>query len=336
MRTTIRSSDPRMCAIFDLIADLGQANTTVLIEGETGTGKEVVAGAVHEAASHRTGPFIAVNCAAIPEALIESELLGHEKGAFTSAVGQRLGRFEMANGGTIFLDEIGDMPASMQVKLLRVLQERSFERVGGSEPIRVDVRVIAASNRGLRQLVEAGKFREDLYYRLNVVCIEVPPLRDRPGDIPMLSAHFMLKYVRPDQPIKQFSPQAMKVLLDYAWPGNIRELENVVERLCVTCREDVIRVEYLPPEIFHAEPKELAIDLDRPLEDYLKESVAKIERAYLRKALMQTRGHIGRCADVCGLSRRSVAIKMAQYKLRKSDFADDFTAGITAAQPTGI
>jgi DNA-binding NtrC family response regulator len=322
MRTTIQSTDSRMCAIFELIGDLGQTNTTVLIEGETGTGKEVVAGAVHEAASHRTGPFVPVNCAAIPETLIESELLGHEKGAFTSAVAQRPGRFEIANGGTIFLDEIGDMPAAMQSKMLRVLQERCFERVGGSEPIHVDVRVIAASNRSLRQLMEAGKFREDLFYRLNVVRIEVPPLRERPNDIPMLATHFLLKYVRPDESMKQISPPAMEAMMNYSWPGNIRELENVVERLCVTIRGDVIRVEDLPSELLHADAQEFrfTVDLDRPLEYHLSEAVAHIERAYLCKALAQTRGHIGRCARLCGLSRRSIAIKMAQYRLNKADF----------------
>ena len=212
--TTVLSQDPRMREIFELIDDLGHTNSTVLIEGETGTGKEVVAAAVHRVAAHRTGPFVAINCAGLPETLLESELFGHEKGAFTSAVGRRQGRFELANGGTIFLDEIGDMPAMMQAKLLRVLQERCFERVGGTETIQVDVRVIAASNRSLRQLASAGKFREDLFYRLNVVKIDLPPLRERRGDIPILAVHFTLKCARPGETAKRISPAAMSVLMD--------------------------------------------------------------------------------------------------------------------------
>src|SRR5205807_3160275 len=217
--STVRSIDPRMREIFELISNLGQANSTVLIEGETGTGKEVIAAAVHKAAIHRTGSFVAVNCAALPQTLLESELFGHEKGAFTSAVGQRRGRFEIADGGTIFLDEVGDVPATMQAKLLRVLQERRFERVGGTESIEVDVRIIAATNRSLLKLVRQDTFREDLFYRLNVVKIDLPPLRDRPEDIPLLAVHFTEKYARPNEPAKQITPSAMEVLLNYRWPG---------------------------------------------------------------------------------------------------------------------
>src|SRR5207244_7481197 len=231
----ILSKNPHMHAVFELINNVAHTNTTVLIEGETGTGKEQVARAIHQASGHRTGPLIAVNCAALPETLLESELFGHEKGAFTSAVGQRHGRFEMANGGTIFLDEVGDIPAPMQAKLLRVLQERCFERVGGTESIEVDVRVVAATNRSLLRLVEQGKFREDLFYRLNVVKIDLPPLRDRPEDIPLLAQHFAEKYAHGKQP-KQIAPEAMEVLLAYRWPGNIRELENAIERATVTTR----------------------------------------------------------------------------------------------------
>src|SRR5207248_3182429 len=215
---------------FELISNVAHTTTTVLVEGETGTGKEQVARAIHLASHLRTGPLIAVNCAALPENLLESELFGHEKGAFTSAVGQRRGRFELADGGTIFLDEVGDVPAAMQAKLLRVLQERRFERVGGTESIEVDVRVIAATNRSLPRLVKHGTFREDLYYRLNVVKIDLPPLRDRAEDIPLLVQHFTEKYSRKDRPTNQIAPEAMEVLLRYRWPGNIRELENAIER----------------------------------------------------------------------------------------------------------
>src|SRR5207302_8307644 len=201
----ILSKNPQMHAVFELINNVAHTNTTVLIEGETGTGKEQVARAVHAAAIQSTGPFVPVNCAALPETLLESELFGHEKGAFTSAVGQRRGRFELAEGGTIFLDEIGDVPAAMQAKLLRVLQERRFERVGGTESIEVDVRIIAATNRSLLRLVKQGTFREDLYYRLNVVKIDLPPLRERPEDIPLLATHFAEKSARPGEAPKQRS-----------------------------------------------------------------------------------------------------------------------------------
>src|SRR5207249_4171271 len=221
-------------AVFELIKHVASANTNVLIEGETGTGKELVARALHDGSPVRSGPLIAVNCAALPETLLESELFGHEKGAFTGAVGQRRGRFEMANGGTLFLDEVGDVPLAMQAKLLRVLQERRFERVGGTASVEVDVRVIAATNRSLQRLVRKGTFREDLFYRLNVVKIDLPPLRERPEDIPLLAACFAEKYALPNTAPKQVAPQAMEALLNYRWPGNIRELENALERASVT------------------------------------------------------------------------------------------------------
>jgi DNA-binding NtrC family response regulator len=319
------SKNTKMLAIFELVSNLGHTNSTVLIEGETGTGKEGVARAVHAASTDRKGPFVAVNCAALPETLLESELFGHEKGAFTSAIGQRRGRFELANNGTILLDEIGDMPMSMQAKLLRVLQERSFERVGGTEAIAVDVRVIAASNRSLQRLVKDQNFREDLFYRLNVVKIDLPPLRDRPGDIPLLAAHFTLKYARPNETGKQIHPAAMQVLLNYSWPGNIRELENVIERACVTSRDQWIRVENLPTDLSAPRKSEpmMDVNLDRPLEEYLESAIERIEESYIRKALERTNGHIGHCAQLCGLSRRSITIKMAQYQLDKAAFKED-------------
>lgn len=320
----ILSKNPHMHAVFELIANVAQSNSTVLIEGETGTGKEQVARAIHSAAHHRNGPLVAVNCAALPETLLESELFGHEKGAFTSAVGQRRGRFELANGGTIFLDEVGDVPATMQAKLLRVLQERRFERVGGAESIEVDVRVIAATNRSLQKLVKQGTFREDLYYRLNVVKIDLPPLRDRPEDITLLATHFTEKYARPGEAPKQIDPQAMEVLLNYRWPGNIRELENAIERACVTSRDHVIRVENLPPEIVVPPAPRLPfhVDIDRPLPELLAEAVSNIEQQYLQKALKKTRGNVGQCAKISGLSRRSITAKIAEYKLDKSKFKE--------------
>jgi DNA-binding NtrC family response regulator len=320
----ILSKNPHMHAVFELINNVAQTNTTVLIEGETGTGKEQVARAIHHASHKRSGPLVAVNCAALPETLLESELFGHEKGAFTSAVGQRRGRFESADGGTIFLDEVGDVPATMQAKLLRVLQERRFERVGGSESIEVDVRVIAATNRSLQRLVKQGTFREDLYYRLNVVKIDLPPLRDRSEDIPLLATHFAQKYSGPESNAKQLSPRTMEALLNYRWPGNIRELENALERACVTCREDVIQVENLPPEIMAPPAPRLPfnIDLDRPLPELLRDAVADMEQQYIRKALKKSRGNVGRCARICGLSRRSISAKISEYKLDKAVFKE--------------
>src|SRR5207245_11434154 len=210
----------------------------------TSTGKQQVERAIHEASHSRAGALVAINCAAVPETLLESELFGHEKGAFTSAVGQRKGRFELAHGGTLFLDEVGDVPAAMQAKLLRVLQEGRFERVGGMETVEVDVRIIAATNRSLQKLVKAGKFREDLYYRLNVVKIDLPPLRERSEDIPLLAMHFAQKYARPGQASKQIAPEAVEVLLQYRWSGNIRDVENVIDLASVASIDEFIRREY--------------------------------------------------------------------------------------------
>jgi len=321
----ILSKSPRMHDVFELISHVAQTISTVLIVGETGTGKELVARAVHEASLRRAAPFVAVNCAALPESLLESELFGHEKGAFTSAVGQRKGRFELAHGGTIFLDEVSEIPLAMQAKLLRVLQERRFERVGGAQTIEVDVRVVAATNRDLLHLAKEGKFREDLYYRLNVVKIDLPPLRERPEDIALLAEHFAQKFSRPGATPKQIAPEAMEALLQHRWPGNIRELENAIERACVTSRDDVIKADNLPAEILKpGRPKiQLPVDLTRPLTDQLAELTAAFEERYLRRALKRTRGHIGRTAQLTGLSRRTITEKLAVYQIDKTDFKSE-------------
>jgi two-component system response regulator AtoC len=321
----ILSKNPQMHDVFELIGHVAQTSSTVLIEGETGTGKEQVARAIHFASSRRDAPMIAVNCAALPENLLESELFGHEKGAFTSAVNQRKGRFELAHGGTLFLDEIGDVPAAMQAKLLRVLQERRFERVGGTEPVEVDVRVIAATNRSLQRLVKQGKFREDLYYRLNVVKIDLPVLCDRPEDIPLLATHFAQKYAVPGTSPKQISPEAMEILLRHRWPGNVRELENAIERATVTSKDGFIHPENLPPELVKAPSAKFpfSIDLSRPLTEQLAELAAAFEEAYLRRAMKKTRGHIGRTASISGLSRRTITDKVGQYNIDKSTFKVD-------------
>jgi two-component system response regulator AtoC len=322
----ILSKSPHMHAVFELISHVAQApTTTVLVEGETGTGKELVARAIHQASPRAEGPLVAVNCAALPETLLESELFGHEKGAFTTAINQRKGRFELADGGTVFLDEIGEVPLSMQAKLLRVLQERCFERVGGTEKVEVDVRVIAATNKDLRKLIADGKFREDLYYRLNVVKIDLPPLRDRAEDVPLLTAHFTEKYARPGSPPKHVAPEAMEVLLRYEWPGNIRELENAIERACVTSRDEFIRPENLPPDLTRRPSVKgpMTVDLSQPLQDQLSEVVAAFEKRYLRRALRKARGHVGRAATIAGLSRRTLTAKIAQYKIDTSEFKRD-------------
>src|SRR5262249_12832176 len=320
----ILRKSPRMHALFELVSNLAHTTATVLIEGETGTGKEVVARAIHAASSVRSGPMIAVNCAALPENLLESELFGHEKGSFTSAVGQRKGRFELADGGTMFLDEVGDVPAAMQAKLLRVLQERKFERVGGTESIEVDVRVIAATNRPLQRLVKQGTFREDLYYRLNVVKIDLPPLRERLEDVPLLASHDAQKYAPPGGPPTQISPAPSHVRLSDRWRGNIRELEHVVERASVTTRGKVIEPDNLPQELTAAPPQKTPfhIDLERPLPKLLQEAIANIEQSYIRKALKKARGNVGRCARICGLSRRSVTAKIAEYKIDKAVYKE--------------
>jgi two-component system NtrC family response regulator len=236
--------------IYQIIEKVSQARATVLITGESGTGKELIARAIHFNSPRSDKPFISVSCAALPESLLESELFGHERGAFTGAYTQRKGRFELADDGTLFLDEVGDMSASLQVKLLRVLQEMSFERVGGTRTLQVDARLVTASNRDLQREVEEGRFREDLYYRLRVVHIEVPPLRDRRDDIPPLVQHFLEKVAKANEmPVKRLHPEALKYLYEYEWTGNVRELENVIERAVILCDGEQIRPGDLPEEI---------------------------------------------------------------------------------------
>ena len=314
---SILSKNPKMHAIFELISNVAQTASTVLVEGETGTGKELIARAIHQASPRKEGPMVAINCAAVPETLLESELFGHEKGSFTGAVGQRKGRFELADGGTLFLDEVGDVPATMQAKLLRVLQERCFERVGGTQTVDVDVRLVAATNRPLQQMVKDGKFREDLYYRLNVIKIELPPLRDRPEDIPLLAAHFVEKYCPKGPTPKQFSPEAMELMLRYSWPGNIRQLENAIERACITSKDDVIRPENLPPEVVHGTggKPHMVVDLSKPLAKQVPEVIASFEDTYLRKAFKEAKGDMDEAARITGLTERQLNEKIAEYKI---------------------
>lgn len=302
--------------IRDVLAMVGRAapsRSTVLITGESGTGKELVARAIHYASARKDKPFISVNCMALNPGVLESELFGHEKGSFTGAVAMRRGRFEQASGGTLFLDEVGELAPDLQVKLLRALQERKIERVGGSEEIEVDIRVVAASNKNLAELVEKGLFRDDLYYRLNVVQIPMPPLRERREDIPLLVAHFVEKITSEnDMPPKTFSASALNYLTGYEWPGNIRQLENVVESSMVLAPGPVIGVDDLPPEIRDEDSQfKSAVDL-LPVRLDLADTLEKIEAAVIRRALVRADLVQVKAAEFLGISK-----SLLQYKLKK-------------------
>ena len=312
----------RMREVFEKVKRVASSACPVLITGETGTGKELVAQALHFADATRTGPLVAVNCAALPEPLLESELFGHEKGSFTGADRQKKGRFEQAGGGTLLLDEIGELPMGMQAKLLRVLQDGTFDRVGGVEPIRVDARVLAATNVDLVRAVAAGKFREDLFYRLNVVPIELPPLRERVEDLPLLVDHFLERLAERRLPAKTFAREAISRLARYEWPGNVRELEHLVEQLVVTTPGPVIGPENLPAHLVSTREEPFTLDFDpqRPLTSITDELTERVERAYLERVLERYRGRIDRCAAHCGLSRRSISEKLRRYRIDKADF----------------
>jgi len=313
---------PRMREVFNRVARVASSSCTVLITGETGTGKELVAQAIHYTDATRQGPLVAVNAAALPEPLLESEFFGHERGAFTGADRQKKGRFEQAKGGTLLLDEIGELPVGMQAKLLRVLQDGTFERVGGSEVIKADCRIIASTNLNLAQAVAAGRFREDLYYRLNVVSVELPPLRERLEDIPLLVEHFLERLRLRRMPEKSFSRETLSRLSRYEWPGNVRELEHVIEQVVVTTPGAVIEPENLPPQIVSTreEPFSLDFDLQRHLQSITDELTERVEKAYLLRVLERYRGRIDRCAVHCGLSRRSISEKLRRYRIDKAEF----------------
>lgn len=285
-----------------------QSRSTVLIQGETGTGKELVAAWLHERSKRRNGPFVRLNCAALAESVLESELFGHERGAFTGALTRRIGRFEMAQGGTLFLDELSEMPATVQVKLLRFLQERAFERVGGNDTISVDVRVIAATNRDLKSMVADGKFREDLFYRLRVVVLDVPPLRGRPSDIPMLADHFLAKFgAANDRKIEGFTDAARRNMLDYPWPGNVRELEHAVEQAVVLSTGPWIDVGDLPIE---SDPYDEPVRLLVP-----GVTLAELERYAILKTLEAVNGSPAKAATMLGVSRRTIQYRLQEWGL---------------------
>ena len=299
--------------VLALVDRAAPTKSNVLITGESGTGKELVARAIHFASTRKNGPFISVNCMALNPGVLESELFGHEKGSFTGAVAMRRGRFELAHGGTLFLDEIGELSHDMQVKLLRVLQERKFERVGSSEEIEVDIRVVTATNKDLQAEVEKGSFREDLYYRLNVVHVHLPPLRERREDIPVLLAHFMEKIAAENAVArKNITPEALEFLSGYEWPGNIRQLENIVERCIVMVPGDTINVTDLPHEVKDDESQlKNALDL-LPMELNLADTLDKLEAALIRRALVRADFVQVKAAEQLAISK-----SLLQYKLRK-------------------
>jgi nitrogen regulation protein NR(I) len=329
---------PRMQEIYKAIGRIAASDVTVLLRGESGTGKELVARAIHHYSRRAGRPFVAVSCAAIPAALLESELFGHERGAFTDAKERKLGKFELAHGGTLFLDEVGDMPPELQTKLLRALQERSFERVGGHEPIRVDVRILAATNRDLEALIRDGKFRDDLYYRLNVVQLQLPPLRERRRDIPLLVDHFLVKYAD-DLGQRVVAPEALDRLVGYEWPGNVRELENVVQRAMVMATGGVILPEHLPIGPVSAAA---SVAVDATLEDVIERRlldcvrglreharanlydlvVGLVEKPLLRAILRETGGNQVRAAHLLGINRNTLRKKLKEHGIDPDQVAD--------------
>ena len=320
---SIVGKNARMQEIYQLIEKVAPTTASVLITGESGTGKELVARAIHINSPREKAPFISVNCAALPETLLESELFGHERGAFTGATALRKGRFELADSGTLFLDEIGDIPLSLQAKLLRVLQERNFERVGGVKPISVDVRIITATNRDLKDEVDKGNFREDLYYRFNVLHIHLPPLRERADDIPMLAEHFIKKFAKLlNKSDLRISGDALRYLTGFPWEGNVRELENTIERAGILCSSDVIQTEDVHPgvagdeEVPNWSPKddfEKFLPSDLPLPDIL----SGVEERLLKRALEDANNVQARAAETLGITKSLLQYKMKKYHLLK-------------------
>lgn len=304
-----------MQGIYEMISKVAQSKASVLITGPSGTGKELIAKAIHYDSPRKNRPFISVNCGALTETLLESELFGHEKGAFTGALSMKKGRFELADGGTLFLDEVGDMPPPLQVKLLRVLQEMEFERVGGTKTIKVDVRVLSASNRNIKEVVAEGDFREDLFYRLNVINIDVPSLRERPEDIRLLVNHFIEKYRQDEGKERiELSPEVWKILYSYSWPGNVRELENIIERAVVLKADRVIGQEDLPPELSEKR-EELEVERFIPPDAPLQKTLEQIEEKLIRRALDHCDNVQSHAAEMLGITKSLIQHKMKKYNI---------------------
>jgi len=324
--TQLLSQSPRMLRVFDAIRAVAQTDATVLIRGETGTGKELVARAIHERSRRRDRPQIGVNCGAFTETLLESELFGHEKGSFTGAIGRRQGVFEMADGGTLFLDELGETSLSVQVNLLRVLEEMTFRRVGGTDLVKVDVRIVAATNVDLEQAVAEGRFRQDLFYRLNVFPVFLPPLRERKEDIPLLLRHFLHDAAREyELPPPAVSPEALDAIVAYRWPGNVRQLRALCERWVIQCHGDELRMELVPADIAgRSGPDEpqgaLHVDENLPLDTVLARVSSQIQREYLHKLLIRHRGHLERTAQAAGLTRRTLYTRMRELQIEAKDY----------------
>jgi two-component system response regulator AtoC len=310
----ILAKAPPMQAIFRTITKIADYKTTVLVTGESGVGKELVAKAIHRRSSRRGGPFVAVNCGAIPENLLESELFGYKRGAFTDATADRTGLFEQANGGTLFLDEIGELPLPLQVKLLRVLQEETIRRLGDPKDIKVDVRIVAATHRDLSAETQAGRFREDLFYRVNVLPIVIPPLRERREDIPILIDHFLARNnARFGTAIKGIGPEGRRLLLEYSWPGNVRELENTIERAMVLCESDALDADDLPERVRKAsDPIQLHLTSG---ELSIKKTQRIIEEILIRRALEKTKGNRTKAAEVLEISHRALLYKIKDYRI---------------------
>jgi two-component system response regulator AtoC len=299
----IIAKSPKMTKIFELIKTVAPTNTTTLITGESGTGKEVVARAIHHQSQRHSKPFIVTSCAALPETLLESELFGYEKGSFTGAIERRKGKFEAADKGTLFLDEIGEIDANTQVHLLRALEEKKITRIGSNEEIQVDVRIIAATNKNLRTLIEQEKFREDLYYRLNVVTIDLPPLRSRREDILPLAEHFLKKYSKQNNsPVRSFSPEVVEFMLNYDWRGNVRELENMIERGVVLSKNKTIGLAEFPQELISMAPAE-------------GKTLEALEKNHILKVLEETSGNIARTAKILGIHRMTLYNKLKKYDI---------------------
>ena len=306
-----------MHQVFETIRKVAPTNATVLIEGESGTGKELVAKSIHFNSSRRDKPFVAVNCSALAETLLESEMFGHEKGAFTGAVAMRKGRFELADKGTLFLDEIGEMSAGLQVKLLRVLQEKTFERVGGTKPISVDIRVIAATNRNLKEEMQKGRFREDLYYRLNVVHIELPSLKQRQQDLRLLVDHFIKKYAderKHNVPVTDIDPEVERLIYEYSWPGNVRELENLIERLMIMSPGGTIKPSDLPKSFRETVHDDLYLE-SIPADAKLNDTLVMIEKTMILRALKKTNYVQARAAEILGIGKSGLNQKIKKYGL---------------------
>ena len=322
-RYGIIGSSDRITEIFETIKRVAPTTTTILITGETGTGKELIARAIHRNSPRKNNPFIKINCAAIPESLMESELFGYEKGAFTGAATKKQGRFELAHKGTLFLDEVGELPKDMQVKLLRVIQEQEFERVGGLQTIKVDVRLITATNRNLFEDVKDGRFREDLYYRLNVIPAHLPPLRERKEDIPVLIDFFIEKFNKKlDRSVKYIDEKVTNLLIQYSWPGNIRELENLVERMILMARGDTIVFADLPSELkttIESDSTNPSGIRQKPFKDIMKNHMEDIEKQMIISVLEECGNNVTRAAKQLGLSRKGLQLKMMKYKLRRSE-----------------